>query len=291
MATITNADNKSHGGEAPTAAPAPTPTPPGQPNATETCTWPGALRIDVELAENHARRTTGSDGGSKRHCGSGRVAISTRPAPTVKNGVHKVSNRVDFADVDRGGDRDDYDASKEAAEAGARLEVDAEIAESHHACGVWPVRRRRSGITTRSASQQKQQQQKQTILQKDDALVSTGKSCGDEALNSSSDNEVASPSSETPAGGDIGGNNNKNTDGDGGSAAAAVQGQADKLELCHWYEREEKVAEEGGDGGDAAAAAAAFSWETLEPKAGLATLQRGGVEEEEGEHNNKVRQQ
>ncbi|CAM9484979.1 unnamed protein product [Ectocarpus sp. 4 AP-2014] len=293
MATITNnnADSKSHAGVAPTAAPAPAPAPaptsPGQPNTTEASTWPGALRIDVELAENHARRTTGADGGSKRHYGSGRVAIPTRP-PTAKNGVHRVTNRADFADDDRGGDRDDDDERKEAGEAGAGLEVDAEIVESHHACRVGPVRHR-SGITTRSASQRrKQQQQRQpqqrSILQRGGALVSTDKSCRDEALNSSFDDEVSSPSGETPGGGDSGKNNNNNTDGDGGGAAAAGKGQADKLETCHWYEREEK-AEEGGDAGDAAAAAAAFSSGKIEPKADLVTHERVGVQEEGGEHN------
>ncbi|CAN0364260.1 unnamed protein product [Ectocarpus sp. 12 AP-2014] len=291
MATITNnADNESNAGVAPTAAPAPAPAPtstsPGHPNTTEGSTWPGALRIDVELAENHARRTTGADGGSKRHCGSGRVAIPTRP-PTAKNGVHRVTNRVDFADDDRRGDCDDDNARKEAGEAGAGLEVDAEIAESHHACRVEPVRHR-SGITTRSVSQRrKQQQQRQpqqrSILQKGGALVSTGKSCGGEALNGTFDDEVSSPPGETPAGGDSG-NNKNNNDGDGGGAAAAGKGQADKLQVCHWYEREEK-AEEGGDAGDAAAAAAAFSSGKIELKADLVTHERVGVQEEGGEHN------
>ncbi len=146
------AGGKSAGGsteDAEAAAPAPAQAPAGA------STRPGALRIDAELAESHARRT-GAAGGIGRLNGkeSHQEAIVTRP-PTQTT-KHRNTNLAE-------GPSRGHESTREVG-AGAELRVDAEVAESH-ARGVRPAvpatdglerlrdrinNGRRNGITTRS---------------------------------------------------------------------------------------------------------------------------------------------
>lgn len=165
MATAAEpAGGKSAGGsteEAEGAAPAPAPAGPS--------TWPGALRIDAELAESHARRT-GAAGGigrlndKKNHPDS----MATRPLIQAINRRNK-----NLAEGPEG-----YHERTREVGAGAEQRVNVEVAESH-ARGVRPAvlatdgmerlrdrikNCRRSGITTRSNGRRPVAHGKKTVL-------------------------------------------------------------------------------------------------------------------------------
>ena len=135
-----------HAGEATAPAPAPAPAPAG------VSTWPGALRIDAELAESHAR----TKGAAAR---IGRLDEKSRPEAVPKQATNKRNSSL--AEGYDGGHESTRKVKRAAA---GPPRVDEEV-EERHARGVQPVvpatdeierlrdrlkNSRRSGITTRS---------------------------------------------------------------------------------------------------------------------------------------------
>jgi len=190
------AGGKSAGGsfeEAEAAAPAPSPAPAGA------STWPSALRIDVELAESHARRT-GAAGriGRLNEKKNRPEAIATRPTSQTTN-----YRNTSLADGRDGGHESTRDVG-----AGAGLRDDAEV--EGHVRGVRPAvpatdgmerlrdrmkSCRRSGIITRSNGRRPVAHGKKTVLfesnpKKPVAADGEGRTCDRRGLTSGS-NDIA----------------------------------------------------------------------------------------------------